>query len=107
MTTLEIKEIFYKTLISTIGIKKIHPMSYDENFTLDQDVNLDDANVLDFLQANETEKGWTLQVAVTILDGVQTKFIASQLHNNITKKFKQKKIPFYKLIIIFKGVINE
>ncbi|WP_426461016.1 hypothetical protein [Mycoplasma hafezii] len=107
MDILEVKEIFAKSLFSTIGITKVHPLTFDENFTTDEAIALDDEKLLDYIYVDKTDLGWNFQIGLSILDGIQTKFIATQLNQNVTNALKRKKQKLDKLTIIFRGVINE
>ncbi|VEU71147.1 hypothetical protein [Mycoplasmopsis glycophila] len=112
----EVKKIFVESLISMVGITKLHretisvdPTAVHEN--LEIKLNTNNPNIendlFSLIDVTNGEKGLIIQIGISILEGVQAKFIISQLNKNLTKNLKKSNYKLEKLIIFIKEVTNE
>ncbi|RIV16684.1 hypothetical protein [Mycoplasmopsis gallopavonis] len=113
MQVLEAKKTFLKVLLSTIGVTKLHQLSFNQKLTNEIEIDVNDIQdieaiqLLEFVYAIQTDKGWNINVAISLLDGVPAKFMVSQLQNATKSSFAKLNAEFNKLTVIIKGVTYE
>ncbi|QGZ97778.1 hypothetical protein GE118_03105 [Mycoplasma sp. NEAQ87857] len=103
---LKIKKIVLDSIETTIGIKKI--FFNDENIFFANEINFENeaSNNLDKISVSKNDKGWNVVLTIAILDNISAKFIISQIHKQLSLKFKQKSFVLNKLTVYVKEVTN-
>ncbi|SJZ47485.1 hypothetical protein [Mycoplasmopsis verecunda] len=101
----EIRQLCIDSLSAVPGIVKLHKPSID----LDKPCSdAEECSVLlpDLINVSQSSSGLSIQLAITTLDGVPTKFIISQLFKQLDFLLKKKKLKLSNLTVIVKGVTN-
>ncbi|WLP85366.1 hypothetical protein [Mycoplasma seminis] len=99
----EIRQLCIDSLSAVPGVIKLHKPS------LDLDKSCSDAEeceviLQDVINITSVDNSHSVQIAITVLDGVSVKFIVTQLFKQIDFALRKKKQKLNSLTVIVKGV---